>query len=119
MTESKHACCSSPAAMCYWFVVSLIAWAVLNVIGVYWQSLHASSDSTVLFAMAIGCTANWVKNRSFHCGITAPLFFLAATVFLLSPRMTRFQASFVWACVVIGTTVAFFLEWRYTGRSAP
>jgi hypothetical protein len=43
MTKQVTACCSSPAAMCYWFVASLIAWGVLSLIGIYWRPLHASS----------------------------------------------------------------------------
>lgn len=90
MTEQKGACCSSPAAICYWFTASLVAWGVLSLIGVYWRPLHASSAATIFFAMAVGCVANWSKNRTFHCGITGPLFFIAAMVFLLSElRMTH------------------------------
>ena len=77
-------CCSSPAAMCYWFVVSLIAWGVLSLIGIYWRPLHASSAAACLFAMAIGCIANWYKNRSFHCGLTGPLFLIAGVAFLIA-----------------------------------
>jgi hypothetical protein len=29
VAEHKGACCSSPAAMCYWFAASLIAWEYL------------------------------------------------------------------------------------------
>ena len=46
MTEHKGACCSSPAAMCYWFAASRTAWGVLS-----------PSAATILFAMAIGCVA--------------------------------------------------------------
>jgi hypothetical protein len=53
-------------------------------IGIYWRPLHALSAATIVFAMAIGCIANWLRNRSFHCGITGPLFLVAAVVFLLS-----------------------------------
>jgi hypothetical protein len=31
--------------------------------------------------MAIGCLANWLRNRSFHCAITAPLFLIAGIAF--------------------------------------
>ncbi len=65
MTEHKGACCSSPAAMCYWLSASLVAWGVLSLIGIYWQPLHGSSATTILFAMAIGCAANWLRNRPF------------------------------------------------------
>jgi hypothetical protein len=67
--------------------------------------------------MAIGCFANWLKNRSFHCTITGPLFLVAGMALLLSGmRMMRLNTSWVWLLVVIGTGVAFLLEWRYAKR---
>src|SRR5437870_9335645 len=63
MAESREVCCSSPAAMCYWFATSLIAWGVLGVAGVYWSPLHWYSASTILLAAGIGCIANWLRNR--------------------------------------------------------
>jgi hypothetical protein len=80
----QEACCSSPSAMWYWFDVALIAWGSLGLIGIYWFPLHASSAATILFAAAIGCLANWLKNRTIHCGVTGPLFLVGAFVFLLS-----------------------------------
>ena len=86
MTKQIDACCTSPAAMCYWLTVSLIAWGMLSLIGIYWRPVHASSGFTCLFAMAIGCFANWLRNRSFHCAITGPLFLLAGVVLLALRR---------------------------------
>jgi len=74
MTERKENCCTSPAAVCYWFTVSLVAWGLLSLIGIYWRPLRALSPATILFAMAIGCVANWQRNRTLHCAITGPLF---------------------------------------------
>ena len=65
MTKPAGACCSSPATICYWFIVSLIAWGVLSLVGIYLRPLRASSATACLFAMAIGCFANWARNRSF------------------------------------------------------
>jgi hypothetical protein len=114
MTEHKEACCTSPAALCYWFAVSLIAWGVLSLIGIYWHPLHGQSAATILFAMAIGCFANWLRNRTFHCAITGPLFLLAALVVLLSDTgMAHFNSVLVWPFVLIGVGIAFLLEWRY------
>jgi hypothetical protein len=114
MTQHKGACCSSPAAMRYWFAASLIAWGVLSFIGLYWRPLHGSSAATVLFAMAIGCAANWLRNRTFHCGITGPLFLIASVVFLLSDATMIHVSDFlVWPFVIIGVGVAFLLEWYY------
>jgi hypothetical protein len=110
--------CSSPAAMGYWVVASLIAWGGLSLIGVYWYPLHASSASTILLAMSVGCIANWLRNRSLHCAITAPLFLIAAVAFLLSD-MSKFHLDdrVVWPTVLIGACIAFLLEWRYARNS--
>jgi len=81
--------------------------------GVYWRPLHALSAATILFAMAIGCVANWLRNRTFHCGITGPLFLIAAVVFLLSDvSLVHVDSILIWPFVLIGVAIAFFLEWR-------
>jgi len=114
MTEPKGACCSSPAAMCYWFAASLIAWGILSLIGSYWRPLHGLSAATILFSMAIGCVANWLRNRTFHCGITGPLFLIAAVAFLLSDvNIAHVNSVLVWPFLLIGVGIAFFLELRY------
>jgi hypothetical protein len=119
MPKQPEACCSSPAAICYWFVTSLVAWGVLSFIGIYWHPLHASSPAVCLFAMAIGCFANWTRNRTFHCAITGPLFLAGGIVFLLlGERLLRVNANWVWTLVLIGAGIAFLLEWRYAKRAA-
>jgi len=106
-------CCSSPASIGYWFIASLAAWAVLAIIGVFWYPLHATSAATCLLAMAVGCFANAFKNRTYHCVLTGPLFLIAGIVFL-SLDSLRIKASVVWTGVLVGTAVAFLLEWRYS-----
>jgi hypothetical protein len=119
MVNNQRACCSSPAAICYWFAASLIAWVTLSVAGnYYWHPLHWYSASTILFAMAIGCVANWLRNRSFHCAITGPLFLIAGIFFLLADlRMVHVNGALVWSLLFIGTAIAFLLEWRYAKRA--
>ena len=105
--------------MCYWFVASLTAWGVLSLIGIYWRPLHALSAATILFAMAIGCVANWLRNHSFHCAITGPMLLIAAVVFLLSDlNISHVNGSLVWPFVLIRVGIAFLLEWRYAKRIA-
>jgi hypothetical protein len=115
VTGKLKVCCSSPAAICYWFVVSLAAWGVFAVIGNFWRPLHGSSAATCLLAMAVGCFANALKNRTYHCMLTGPLFLIAGTLLLLS-NLTRVKPILVWIGVIVGTGIAFFLEWRYARR---
>jgi hypothetical protein len=69
--------------------------------------------------MAIGCLANWNRNRSFHCSITGPLFLLGGVVFLLSDmRVVQVNIRWVWPVVLFGIGIAFLLEWRYGKRPA-
>jgi len=98
MAGDKKTCCSSPPAICYWFATSLLAWAVLSVVGVFWHPLHAASATTILFAMATGCGANWLRNRTYHCAITGPLFLIAGAVFSL-PVV---NSNWVWTLVFSG-----------------
>jgi hypothetical protein len=117
---TEQACCSSPAAMCDWCMVSLVAWGFLGLVGIYWHPLHANSAVTILFAAAIGCFANWFRNRTFHCRITAWLFLAGGVVFLLSDfGMVKIESRFVWPFVGGGTLLALILEWRYAHRIAP
>ena len=111
------ACCSSRAAICYWFTISLIAWAILGLVGAYWRPLRAGTPQTILLAMAIGCFANWVRNRTFHCGITGPLFLIVAVLLVLSDtHIIAIGSAFMWPTVLLGSGVAFLLEWRYTSH---
>ena len=117
MKQNQIACCSSPATICYWFAASLCAWGLLSLLGIYWRPLHGSSASRILFAMAIGCAANWLRNRTYHCAITGPIFLIAGFIFLLPVVVTfRVNPSWVWPVVLIGVGVAFLLEWRFAKR---
>jgi hypothetical protein len=69
--------------------------------------------------MAIGCLANWLRNRTFHCAVTGPLFLIGGLMFLLSGvRMIRVNTHWVWPFVLIGVGTAFLLERVYAQRSA-
>ena len=107
--------------MCYWLGASLIALGLLSVIGLYWRPLGPASASKILLAAGIGCIANWTKNRTLHCSITAPLLLLAGTLFLLSDvGILTVPPRIVWALLGAGVCVAFLLEWKYaSGNTSP
>jgi hypothetical protein len=118
MNSRRAPCCSSPATICYWFVISVLAWGALSLIGVYWHPLQTSRSAACLLAMAIGCLANWLRNRSFHCVITGPLFLIAGVVFLLSDvDLISIGTRWVWPIVLILASIALLWEWRFTGRA--
>lgn len=61
---------------------------------------------------------NWIKHRSFHCQITAPLFLIAGILFLLLPEsVIHADAAWVWVVVMVGVVTGFLLEFQY-GRHA-
>jgi len=115
VTGKPKVCCSSPASICYWLMVSVAAWAVLAIIGRFWNPLHGSSAATCLLAMAVGCFANALKNRTYHCMLTGPLFLIAG-ILLLSSNLTHVKRILIWSGVIVGTGIAFWLEWRYARK---
>lgn len=80
-----------------------------------WYPLHATSVVTCLLAVAAGCFANAFKNRTYHCVLTGPLFLIAAVLLLFSDSI-HIRAGLIWAGVLVGTGVAFLLEWRYSRK---
>lgn len=100
-------------------MVSLVAYGVLSLIGIYWRPLRASAAGCLL-AMAVGCMANWFKNHSLHCTITGPLFLIGGILFLLSGdgMIPQRDTVWVWPALLIGTSIAFLLEWLYGRRPA-
>lgn len=112
-------CCTTPAAMRYWIVVFLAALAPLVGIAVYW---HPLSGAAMPLAAGTACLENWRRNRTYHCGITGPIFLLAGAVLLFAGMgLVHVGSLSVWIPVGFGVAVALFLESRYArrpGRSA-
>jgi len=117
MPKQAQGCCSSPAAMFYWFVASLLVWGLLSLIGAYWHPLWAFSAQTILLAMSIGCVANWFKNRTLHCSFTGPVFLVAGILFLLGNlKVLKVNSDVIWGLVAIGAGIAFALEGRFSRK---
>ena len=61
------------------------------------------------------CLVNFGINRTFHCGITGPLFLVAAGVVAGGDAgVWTVNISMVWAVLLIGIGGAALLEWRMT-----
>lgn len=118
MVESKSCCASSPAAIAYWFAVSLVTWGILSLVGFYWRPLRAEAAQTILLAAAAGCFSNWVKNRTYHCIITGPVFLILAVLLLVREAhlVNTDYYGLVWPTVLVATGIAFLVEWRHVGH---
>jgi hypothetical protein len=69
--------------------------------------------------MSIGCLANWLRNRSFHCVITGPLFLIGGLIFLFSGmHLIYVNTRWMWPLILIAVAIAFVLEWRFARRPA-
>src|ERR1043166_2511030 len=117
MLSPRHACSSSRTAIMYWALVSLLAWIGLGALGLLWYPLHATSASTILFAMSAGCVANWARHRTCHCYFDGPLLSAGAAAFLLRQLgVIQFPSFVVWLPLGLGIGVSFYLEWRLAAR---
>jgi len=73
----------------------------------------------ILFAMAVAAvpTGLRIAHSALRCHWATIL--IAAVVFLLSDvSMAHVKSHLVWLFVLIGSRIAFLLEWRYAQRSA-
>src|SRR5260370_11691939 len=116
--SARRACCTSPAAIGYWFFVSLVSWFVIGLAGVYWHSVRPQSAAAILFALSVGCFANWLRNRTLHCAITGPLFLIVGLLALLSElKIIRFPDPLLWFTLLFGAAIAFFAEWQFASQN--
>ena len=119
MTRStlSQSCCTTPSAMLFWGA----AFVVLYVIGLglrwVWPAINPYGDTLILVALGSACLLNFGRHRTLHCGITGPVFLLAAIVAaLVEAERWSVDLSVVWAIVVIAVGLAFVIEWRTVGQ---
>ena len=110
---TKRFCCTSARGLCYFGEAFLIfygiGWGLL--LWLQWQRY----ELVMLFtALGLACIANFARNRTFHCVITAPFFLLVALAFALSVRgIWKVPAGVLWAVVAVVVCAAFLLERRF------
>ena len=115
----SQTCCTSPAAMWFWTA----AFVVLYGIGLFarstWPVFEPYGDTLLLAALGLACFINFGRNRTLHCGLTGPLFLLAAVVALLiEAGVWGVNEEVLWGVVLVGVALAFLIEWRVVGRQA-
>jgi hypothetical protein len=113
----NQTCCTSPAAMWFWAA----AFVVLYGIGLFarstWPVFEPYGDTLLLAALGLACFINFGRNRTLHCGLTGPLFLIAATVaVLMEAGVWSVNENALWGLVLVGVALAFLIEWRTVGR---
>jgi hypothetical protein len=75
------------------------------------------ADTLLLAALGLACFINFGRNRTLHCGLTGPVFLIAAAVaFLMEAEVWDVNEDALWGLVLVGVALAFFIEWRVDGR---
>jgi hypothetical protein len=113
----SQTCCTNPAAMWFWAA----AFAVLYGVGVLarstWPVFEPFGDTLLLAALGSACFINFGRNRTLHCGLTGPLFLVAAIVAaLIEAGIWDLSEEALWGVVLVGVALAFLIEWRVVGR---
>ena len=113
-TKVAEACCTTPSAMRFWLVVFFAALAPLIVIAIFWHPLSGAAGA---FAAGIACGANWLKNRTYHCGISGPILLAAGALLLVAGmRLIHVSPAVIWIVAGAGVALSLCLEWRYARR---
>lgn len=111
-----QSCCTTPSAMWFWCASFVAFFGLSLLLGRVWPELQQYGDTMLLVGLAAACFVNYARNRTLHCGLTGPLFLIAAVVALLIEAVWRIDQDVLWIVVLIGVALAFVIEWRTVGR---
>ena len=70
-------------------------------------------DTAVFLALGAACVINFGRNRTFHCGLTGPIFAVGPiAAAMIEAEAWQFDMRIVWGAVLLGVAVALAIEWR-------
>jgi len=106
-------CCSSWQSLCFWGCAFVVFYAA-GLLTIYLLHLQSYQTTALFAALGLACVANLVRNRTFHCVITAPFFLFMAVVFALGTAgVWKVHTGFLWIAVAIVICAALTLERRF------
>lgn len=113
----SQSCCTSPAAMWFWAAAFAVLYGIGLVMRSTWPVFEPYADTLLLVALGGACFINFGRNRTLHCGLTGPLFLVAAIVaVLIEAGIWDVGEEALWGVVLVGVALAFLVEWRVVGR---
>ena len=114
MTERGRTCCTTPSALCFWAAAFLILYGATLLATELWPAVGEYHLALLLGAIGGACLINAARNRTYHCTITGPLFLILGAVAAADTAgVWDVSRSLVWGAALIGTGVAFLLEYRF------
>ena len=117
----RDGCCTTPAAMRYWVAAFLLLFGAALLLRTAWPPAAPYGNTAILASMALACFANYGRHRSFHCGLTGPLFAVGTVAAaLVESGAVTMRMSAIWVVMIIGAVAAFIAEYRllrFGGRS--
>ena len=112
----SQTCCTSPAAMGFWAAAFVVLYGIALVARFTLPLFEPYGDTLLLTALGLACIINFGRNRTLHCGLTGPLFLMAAVVaFSMEARVWDVNGNALWGLVLVGVALAFVIEWRADG----
>lgn len=115
-----QSCCTTPSAIGFWIVMFVLFYGATLVSGTVWPGLRHYGDTLILVSLAGACFVNFGRNRTLHCGLTGPLFVVAAiAALLMEAGVWNVDQRVLWTVVLVGVGAAFLIEWRVAGRRRP
>jgi hypothetical protein len=104
--------------MVYWGAAFALLYVMELLLRSVWPAINPYGDTLILVALGGACFLNFGRHRTLHCGITGPVFLLAAIVAaLVEAQRWSLDLSVVWGVVLMAVGAAFVIEWRTVGRA--
>ncbi len=113
----SQSCCTTPAAMCFWAAAFILLYGTGLLVASVWPELRQYSDTYLLAALGLACVVNFGRNRTFHCGITGPVFILGAVAMaFIEAGVWDFSGTAVSGIVLVIVALTLIAEWRIVGQ---
>jgi hypothetical protein len=108
-----RSCCTTPAAVFFWAAMFVLIYAAGLLVRSVWPAAEPFGDTAVFLALGAACVITFGRNRTFHCGLTGPIFAVGAiAAAMIEAEAWQFDMRIVWGAVLLGVAVALAIEWR-------